>query len=72
MPVEVAVSLIGGAVTLIVALLEFMRRQNNKDHQTNASKLDRVLEATQNLKDGHKRIEDKIDTHINDHARGDV
>jgi hypothetical protein len=72
MATEIAVALIGGAVTLIVALLEFMRRQNNKDHAVNASKLDRVLEATNNLKDGHKRIEDKIDTHINDHARGDV
>jgi hypothetical protein len=72
MPVEVVVALIGASVTLIVALLEFMRRQNNKDHAVNASKLDRVLEATSNLKDGHKRIEQKIDTHINDHAKGEV
>lgn len=68
----IIVALIGGAVTIIVSLLEWTRRQNNKDHANNASKLDRVLEATQNLKDGHKRIEDKIDRHINDHARGDV
>lgn len=72
MKTEIIVALIAGGFGLLGTLVEVMRRQNNRDHNTNASKLDRVLEATQNLKDGHKRIEDKIDTHINDHARGDV
>jgi hypothetical protein len=72
METEIVIALIGGAVTIIVSLIEWTRRQNNKDHAQNASKLDRVLEATENLKDGHIRIENKIDKHINDHARGDV
>lgn len=69
---EILIAVIGGAVAVIVSLIETMRRQNNRDHSTNASKLDAVLEAAENLKEGHKRIEHKIDTHINDHARGDV
>lgn len=69
---EIVVALIAGGFGLLGTLLEVLRRQNNRDHSLNASKLDRVLEATRHLKDGHTRIENKIDTHINDHAKGDV
>ena len=72
MDTEVIVALIVAGFGFLGTVVEVMRRQNNKDHHTNASKLDRVLEATSNLKEGHKRIEQKIDTHINDHAKGEV
>lgn len=72
MNTEIAVALIVAGFGFLGTLVEVMRRQNNRDHNTNASKLDRVLEAAENLKHGHTRIEHKIDTHINDHARGDV
>lgn len=69
---EAAAALISGTFLLLVALIERTRRENNRDHGRNADKLDRVLEATKDLKKGHERIERKVDTHINDHARGDV
>lgn len=69
---EAAAALISGTFLLLVALIERTRRENNRDHNRNADKLDRVLEATKDLKKGHERIERKVDTHINDHARGDV
>lgn len=72
MNTEIAVALIVAGFGFLGTLVEVTRRQNNKDHNMNASKLDRVLEATNNLKDGHSRIESKIDNHINDHAKGDV
>ena len=72
MNTEVIVALIVAGFGFLGSVVEVMRRQNHKDHFSNASKLDRVLEATQNLKEGHKRIETKIDTHIKDHATGEV
>lgn len=52
-----------GAIT--VALIQAMRKENRRDHNTVSNKLDDLVH-------GHRRIETKIDTHINDHARGDV
>lgn len=69
---EAAAAVISGTFLLLIALIERTRRENNRDHNRNADKLDRVLEATKDLKKGHDRIERKVDTHINDHARGDV
>jgi hypothetical protein len=69
---EVVVALIVSGFAFLGTVVEVMRRQNHKDHFSNASKLDRVLEATNNLKDGHRRIEKKIDNHINDHAKGEL
>ena len=61
---QVLVALITGAFGVVVALLEWMRRQNNRDHSVNAHKLDM-------LHDIAKSIGQKIDTHINDHAKGE-
>ena len=52
---EVAAAIVTGSFLVLVALIERTRRENNRDHGKNAEKLD--------------RIEDKIDGHINDHAR---
>ena len=52
---EVAAAIVTGAFLVLVALIEKTRRENNRDHGNNSAKLD--------------RIEDKIDGHINDHAR---
>lgn len=48
---------IGGGFSVVVAMIEWTRRTNDRDHNRNAAKLD--------------RIESKIDTHINDHAKGE-
>lgn len=53
---QIIVALIGGAVTLLVTLIEVTRRQNNRDHATNADKLDRVIEKL-----------DQVDTRVSDH-----
>ena len=52
---EVAAAAVTGGFLVLVTLLERTRRENNRDHGENSIKLD--------------RIEDKIDGHINDHAR---
>lgn len=72
MNTEIAVALIIAGFGFLGTLVEVMRRQNNRDHNTNASKLDRVLEATEHLRHGHNRIESKVDEHIRDHAKGDM
>lgn len=64
MPTEIAVALIGGAVTLIVALLELARRQNNKDHASNADKLDQVINKIDN-------VDSRLGSHIEWHAHKD-
>jgi hypothetical protein len=64
MPTEVAVALIGGAVTLIVALLELARRQNNKDHASNADKLDRIADKLD-------QVDTRVSGHIEWHAHKD-
>ena len=64
MPTEVAVALIGGAVTLIVALLELARRQNNKDHASNSDKLDRIADKIDT-------VDSRLGNHIEWHAHKD-
>jgi hypothetical protein len=64
MPTEVAVALIGGATTLIVALLELARRQNNKDHASNAEKLDRIADKIDT-------VDSRLGNHIEWHAHKD-
>lgn len=58
-------ALITGGFAVIVALIEMLRRDNKRDHGYNSAKLDHLV-------DGQHRVESKIDTHIVDHARGDV
>jgi sensor domain CHASE-containing protein len=60
----VLVAVIGGGFSVVVALVELMRRQNGRDHGIVTHKLD-------TLHEGHQRLEAKIDTHINDHAKGE-
>lgn len=57
MMIEVVVALIGAMSVILVALVEKGRRENKNDH-------DMVQGAL-------GRIETKIDTHINDHAKGE-
>lgn len=72
MNTEIAVALIVAGFGFLGTLVEVMRRQNNRDHNSNSSRLDEVIR-------GHKRIERKVEDladrhleHINDHAKGDV
>lgn len=53
----VFIAVITGGFGLLGAMLEFARRQNAADHG----------EVSKSL----GRIETKIDTHINDHAKGE-
>lgn len=64
MATEVVVALIGGAVSLIVALLEVARRQNNRDHASNADKLDRVIDKLE-------QVDTRVSGHIEWHAHRD-
>jgi hypothetical protein len=72
MATEIVVALIAGGFALLGTLIEVSRRQNNRDHGTNASKLDLLF-------DSHRRVESKVDDladrhleHIRDHAKGDL
>jgi hypothetical protein len=51
---------IGGIITTLLIVL---RGENKEDHAMVISSLDR-------LADGMERVEDKIDSHITDHAKG--
>jgi hypothetical protein len=64
MTTEIVVALIGASVTLIVTLLEVTRRQNNKDHATNAGKLDQVIDKIDN-------VDSRLGSHIEWHAHKD-
>lgn len=72
MNTEVAVALIVAGFGFLGTLVEVMRRQNNRDHGSNALRLDEVVA-------GHRRIEKKVEDladrhleHIRDHAKGDL
>ncbi len=56
---------ISGGFAIIVAMIGYLAHTNKREHAENGGKLDQLLR-------GHDRIETKIDTHINDHAKGDV
>ena len=57
---QIIVALIGAAVTLLVALIEMTRRQNNKDHASNADKLDRINDKIDTI---GSRIGDHLEWH---------
>ena len=61
----VLVSIITGGFGVIGSGIALLARANKREHGENGYKLDLLLK-------GHERIESKVDTHINDHARGDV
>lgn len=56
---------VSGGFAVIVAMIGYLAHTNKREHAENGGKLDQLLR-------GHDRIETKIDTHINDHAKGDV
>ena len=56
---------VSGGFAVIVAMIGYLAHTNKREHAENGEKLDQLLR-------GHDRIETKIDTHINDHAKGDV
>lgn len=68
----VLTTLLAGGFSVLVALLEMTRRQNNRDHNTNATKLDVLAVQQDEARRTLNRVEDKIDTHINDHAKGNL
>lgn len=61
----VLVAIITGGFGLIGSMIALLAKANRREHGENGHKLDLLLK-------GHERIESKVDTHINDHARGDV
>ena len=61
----VLISIITGGFGVIGSGIALLARANKREHGENGHKLDMLLK-------GHERIESKVDTHINDHARGDV
>lgn len=54
------VTAVGGIITTLLVVL---RGENKEDHALVISSLGR-------LNDGMERVEDKIDSHVTDHARG--
>ena len=50
----VLVAIIGGGFSIVVALLEYTRRSNNRDHASNASKLDYLADLFRDHLKGHK------------------
>jgi hypothetical protein len=64
MPNEIIVALIGASVTLIVTLVEVTRRQNNKDHASNADKLDAIADKIDT-------VDSRLGNHIEWHAHKD-
>jgi hypothetical protein len=61
---QIVVALIGASVTMIVALIEVTRRQNNKDHASNADKLDRIADKIDT-------VDSRLGNHIEWHAHKD-
>ena len=58
-------AVIGAVGVVLSALIQSLRKENRRDHGVVATKLDQLVQ-------GHERIENKIDGHIGDHARGEV
>jgi hypothetical protein len=65
------IGLLGG---VLVALIEKSRRENKKDHDIVAEKIDSVGKSLgrsiDRVEKGLDRTEKKLDDHISDHARG--
>lgn len=50
----IIVAIIAGGFSITVALINQMRRQNNKDHALNSKKLDYVADLLRDHIKGHK------------------
>lgn len=51
---------VGGAFTVLVALVERGRRQNGREHGENSKRLDKVLHQL-------GRLDGKLEQHLDDH-----
>lgn len=60
----IIVSLIGGGFSVVVALIELMRRQNNKDHGRNTERLDDILINLQRVEKKTDRQTRRLRDHI--------
>lgn len=73
---QITVALITVVGAVLVALVEKGRRENKADHNVVSEKLDMVGKSLGRSIDRIEqtviRNEEKLDRHINDHARGDV
>jgi hypothetical protein len=54
-----------GGFGLLGAMLGYLVKMTRSDHGKTTANLSELLR-------GHNRIENKLDRHINDHAKGDV
>jgi hypothetical protein len=50
----IVIALIGGGFSVVVALLEWTRRTNNRDHGSNSAKLDLLTDLIRDHLKGHK------------------
>jgi hypothetical protein len=66
----VLATLVAGGFSVLVALLERSRRENNRDHNINYQKLTVIADQQETTNRILEKVENKVDTHINDHARG--
>ena len=66
MQTEIVVALIGGSVSIVIALLELTRRQNNRDHASNSIKLDKVIEKIDQV---DSRVSGHIEWHLDAGSR---
>jgi hypothetical protein len=61
----VLAAIITGGFGVLIAMIGYLVKTTRDDHGKTAANLNELLR-------GHDRIENKLDGHINDHARGDV
>jgi hypothetical protein len=61
----VLAAIITGGFGVLIAMIGYLVKTTRDDHGKTSANLNELLR-------GHNRIENKLDGHINDHARGDV
>lgn len=65
-------AIVTGAFGLLMIMIEKGRRENNRDHGFVQEKLDSLKEDIKDIDEDVAHIEAKLDTHIRDHAVGDL
>lgn len=60
-------AVVTGAFGLLMIMIEKGRRDNNRDHGFVQEKLDSLKEDIKDIDEDVSHIEEKLDTHINDH-----
>jgi len=72
--IEILVAVITGLSIVSAALVERSRRENKRDHAYVADKLDYMGKtlgiSIDRVEKSSLRTEEKLDQHINDHAKG--